>query len=184
MDHLVNNACVSRRGLLSACGYADFEYVLRLGALAPYMLTKRFLPFFAPGAAVVNIASSRAVMSQADTESYSAAKGAIVALTHAMSVSLAGRVRVNAVSPGWIDTAAWHGEGAPDPVHAHPDSAQHPAGRVGRPDDIAAMVMFLCGEGAAFVTGQNILVDGGMTRQMIYHGEDGWTFDPDAPEGR
>ncbi len=178
VDYLINNACVSRKGILSSCGGDDFNYVLALGVTAPYLLTRRFLPAFAQGAAVVNIASTRALMSQADTESYSAAKGGIVALTHALSVSLAGRARVNAVSPGWVDTGAFQREPGRAAGHSGPDRLQHPAGRVGRPEDIAAAVMFLCGEGAGFVTGQNIVVDGGMTRRMIYHNDHGWTFAP------
>ena len=181
VDCLINNACVSRKGLLSGCGYDDFTYVLRLGVTAPYMLAKLFLDAFAPGASIVNIASSRMFMSQADTESYSAAKGGISALTHALAASLTGKVRVNAISPGWIDTGAY--QHAPDyqPRHSVADSRQHPAGRVGRPEDIAEMVLFLCGDGAGFVTGQNFVVDGGMTRQMIYHDDHGWAFSPDAP---
>ncbi len=180
VDCLVNNACLSRRGILSGCGYDDFNYVLRVGVAAPYHLTRLLLPAFAPGASVVNIASTRAFMSQADTESYSAAKGGISALTHALAASLAGRARVNAVSPGWIETAAFHGEGGSAPEHSEADKRQHPAGRVGRPGDIAAAVLFLCSKEADFITGQNIVVDGGMTRQMIYHNDQGWRFAPQA----
>ena len=108
-------------------------------------------------------------MSQPQTESYSAAKGGIAALTHALAMSLAGRVRVNSISPGWIDTAftEWHGA----------DASQHPAGRVGHPLDIAHMVLFLCSDKAGFITGQDICIDGGMTRQMIYHNDHGWKLD-------
>ena len=180
VDCLINNACVSRKGLLSGCGYEDFTYVLRLGVVAPYMLATLFSPVFAVGASIVNIASSRAFMSQPDTESYSAAKGGISALTHALAVSLAGKVRVNAVSPGWIDTGGYQHTPEYTPCNAAADERQHPAGRVGGPDDIAAMVLFLCGKEAGFVTGQNIVVDGGMTRQMIYHNDCGWTFSPES----
>ncbi|MCC8194461.1 MAG: SDR family oxidoreductase [Deltaproteobacteria bacterium] len=175
---LVNNACEGRKGILSGCGYDDFLAVLRLGVAAPYMLASLFFNRFAPGAAIVNIASTRAFMSQADTESYAAAKGGIVALTHALSLSLAGKVRVNAVSPGWIDTAAFQGSPRNGEAPGEPDRRQHPVGRIGVPDDIAAMVLFLCGDEAGFITGQNVIVDGGMTRQMIYHGDDGWTYAP------
>jgi len=184
VDCLINNACVSRRGLLSDCGYEDFTYVLRLGVTAPYMLTKFFLSAFKPQASIVNIVSSRAFMSQADTESYSAAKGGISALTHALSVSLAGKVRVNAVSPGWIDTGAYQHEPKYTSFHSEADGRQHPAGRVGKPEDVAAMVFFLCGTGAGFITGQNFVVDGGMTRQMIYHDDCGWTFSPKSADIR
>ena len=179
VNFLVNNACISRKGIISGCGYADFTYVLRLGVTAPYMLALLFRNAFAENAAIVNIASSRAFMSQADTESYSAAKGGISALTHALSASLAGRVRVNAVSPGWIDTSAYQKVSVCASELSKSDMLQHPAGRVGKPEDVAAMVMFLCGKEAGFVTGQNFVVDGGMTRQMVYHGDNGWTFWPE-----
>ena len=182
VDCLVNNACVSRKGLLSGCSHADFSQVLALGVTAPYLLAKLFMNVFAKGASIVNIASSRAFMSQADTESYTAAKGGISALTHALSASLAGRVRVNAVSPGWIDTRAWRGETEPGnktgAEFSPADRLQHPVGRVGRPEDIAAMVLFLGSDEAGFVTGQNFVVDGGMTRRMIYNGDEGWSFTP------
>lgn len=178
VDCLVHNACISRRGILSGCSYADFAYVQRVGVLAPYYLTSLFRAHFAPGASVVNIASTRAVMSQADTESYTAAKGGVRALTHALSVSLAGTARVNSVSPGWIETAAYHtGESAAEQSPA--DRLQHSVGRVGEPDDIANAVLFLCSGRASFITGQDITVDGGMTTQMIYHADCGWTYDPE-----
>ncbi len=169
LDALVNNACLSRRGILSGCTFDDFVYVQKLVVAAPYFLTQQFLKIFSNNAAIVSIASTRAFMSQADTESYSAAKGGIVALTHALAASLAGRVRVNCVSPGWIDT------GAHDLPEA--DKTQHPAGRVGTPMDIAKMVLFLCDDDAGFITGQNITIDGGMTKLMIYHGDNGWSYD-------
>lgn len=175
---LVNNACVSRKGVLSGCGYDDFTYVLQLGVVAPYMLSRLFMPAFGEDAAIVNISSTRALASQADTESYSAAKGGINALTRALAVSLAGKARVNAVSPGWIDTGAFQGEERYYPNHAAPDRLQHPAGRIGTPEDIAALALFLCGPEAGFVTGQNIVADGGMTARMIYHDDEGWTFKP------
>ena len=107
-------------------------------------------------------------MSQPQTESYTAAKGGIVALTHALAVSLAGRVRVNSISPGWIDTDYT--------VYSGPDAVQQPAGRVGNPLDIAHMALFLCSEKAGFITGENICIDGGMTKMMIYHGDLGWSL--------
>ena len=119
--------------------------------------------------AIVNISSSRDHMSQPQTESYTAAKGGISALTHALAVSLAGRVRVNSISPGWIDTDFTEYTGA--------DAVQQPVHCVGNPMDIANMVLFLCSEKAGFITGENICIDGGMTKQMIYHGDCGWRFD-------
>lgn len=129
-------------GILSDCGYEDFSYVLRVGVTAPYMLAKLFREAFAPGASIINIASTRAFMSQADTESYSAAKGGISALTHALAASLTGRVRVNAISPGWIDTGAFQSWPSA-PSYSEADRRQHPAGRVGKPEDIAAFALFL-----------------------------------------
>ena len=168
VDYLINNAAPISRGLNSA-GYEEFSYALQVGVTAPFYLTKLFAPHFAPGAAIVNISSSRDRMSQPQTESYTAAKGGIAALTHALAVSLAGKVRVNSISPGWIDTAYQ--------VYYGPDAAQQPAGRVGNPRDIADMVLYLCSDKAGFITGENICIDGGMTRQMIYHGEYGWTLE-------
>lgn len=175
IDVLVNNACLSRGGLKS-CSYEDFNYVLHLGVSAPFYLTQQLLPYFRQGASIVNISSTRSMMSQPDTESYTAAKGAISALTHAMSVSLAGRVRVNSISPGWIDTGAYQHDENYKPMFSGEDLVQHPAGRVGVPEDIAQMVMFLCSDKAGFITGENINIDGGMTKQMIYHNDHGWTY--------
>jgi len=172
---LINNACLSRKGILSDCGFEDFSHVLRVGVAAPYMLAKLFFGNFAPGASIINIASTRAFMSQADTESYSAAKGGISALTHALAASLSDRVRVNAISPGWIDTGAF--QPIPfTPNHSEEDKRQHPAGRVGKPEDIAALALFLASDDAGFITGQNFIVDGGMTTQMVYHADHGWSF--------
>ena len=179
IDIVINNACSSRGGLMSGCSFEDFEYVQRVSVTAPYYLVSELLRAdrLAQGASIVNIASTRALQSQADTESYSAAKGGLLALTHAMSVSLAGRARVNAISPGWIEVSAYHGSGNPA-VHSAEDEKQHPAGRVGRAEDIAEMVMFLCdNDRAGFITGQNIVVDGGMSKLMVYHGDKGWKFE-------
>ena len=148
--------------------YEDFEYALRVGVTAPFYLAKLLAPYFRDGASIVNISSSRDRMSQPDTESYTAAKGGISALTHALSVSLAGKVRVNSISPGWIENSGIVYEGA--------DAIQQPSGRVGNPLDIANMVLYLCSDMAGFITGENICIDGGMTRQMIYHGDHGWTL--------
>lgn len=174
IDYLINNACINRKGILSGCEYDDFNYVLKVGVTAPYILSKVFLPHFAPFGAIVNISSTRAIMSQRDTESYTAAKGGILSLTHAMAISLAGRIRVNCVSPGWIDTGNENNETEGKVSLA--DKTQHPVGRIGNPMDIARTVMFLCHEDSGFITGQNIVIDGGMTKQMIYNGDEGWNF--------
>lgn len=177
IDYLINNACLSRKGIVTGCSYEDFNYVLQVGVTAPYLLASLFLPYFNKGAAIVNISSTRSMMSQADTESYTAAKGGISALTHALSVSLAGKVRVNSVSPGWIDTAAYQ-DVKIVPSFTRADTAQHSSGRVGEPMDIARAVMFLCDEQNSFITGENITVDGGMTKRMIYSGDEGWVYQP------
>ena len=167
VDYLINNALPLMKGI-DTCTYEEFNYALQVGVTAPFYLAKLFAPHFAPGAAIVNISSSRDRMSQPQTESYTAAKGGISALTHALAVSLAGRVRVNSISPGWIDTDCT--------VYQGPDADQQPVGRVGNPGDIANMVLYLCSDKAGFITGENICIDGGMTRQMIYHGDFGWTL--------
>ncbi len=170
VDYLVNNALPLMKGI-DECSFEEFRYALDVGVTAPFYLSKLFAPHFRKGACIINISSSRDRMSQPQTESYTAAKGGIAALTHAMAASFAGRVRVNSISPGWIDTAykVWEG----------PDALQQSAGRVGNPRDIADMVMFLCSEKAGFITGENICIDGGMTKLMIYHGDHGWSYDPD-----
>ena len=168
VDFLINNAAPKMCGVENG-SYEDFEYALRVGVTAPFYLSKLFAPCFAEGASIVNISSSRDRMSQPQTESYTAAKGGISALTHALAVSFGGRVRVNSISPGWIDTAFAVYQGA--------DAVQQPAGRVGNPLDIAGMVLYLCSPMAGFITGENICIDGGMTKQMIYHGDHGWKLE-------
>ena len=165
VDFLINNALPHMKGI-GNCTFEEFSYSLQVGITAPFYLTQLFLPYFSEGASVINISSSRDRMSQPETESYTAAKGGISALTHALAVSLAGKVRVNSISPGWIDTSFTEYSG--------PDALQHPAGRVGNPLDISNMVLFLCSNNAGFITGENICIDGGMTKQMIYHGDNGW----------
>lgn len=167
VDFIVNNALPITKGL-NDCTFEEFQYALNVGVTAPFYLVKLLAPHLAEGASIVNISSSRDRMSQPYTESYTAAKGGIAALTHALAVSLARRARVNSISPGWIDTTGTHFDGS--------DAAQHPSGRVGRPADIASMVMYLCSPRAGFITGENICIDGGMTRQMIYHADHGWTL--------
>ena len=173
VDYLINNALPLMKGI-DDCTYDEFNYALQVGVTAPFYLSKLFAPHFAPGGAIVNISSSRDRMSQPQTESYTAAKGGIAALTHALAVSFRGKVRVNSISPGWIDTDYT--------VYEGPDAIQQPAGRVGNPLDIANMVLYLCSDKAGFLTGENICIDGGMTRQMIYHNDFGWTLQGGNPE--
>ena len=165
VDYIINNALPLMKGL-DECTWEEFQYALAVGVTAPFYLVKLLAPYLAEGASIVNISSSRDRMSQPQTESYTAAKGGIAALTHALAVTLRGKARVNSISPGWIDTDYKEYDGA--------DAVQQPAGRVGNPMDIANMVLFLCSDKAGFITGENICIDGGMTRQMIYHGDWGW----------
>ena len=165
IDCIINNALPLMKGI-DECSYEEFQYALSVGVTAPFYLVKLLMNHLAEGASIVNISSSRDRMSQPQTESYTAAKGGIAALTHALAVSLAGRARVNSISPGWIDTSYV--------VYEGPDAIQQPVGRVGNPMDIANMVLFLCSDKAGFITGENICIDGGMTKQMIYHGDCNW----------
>lgn len=165
IDYLINNALPLMKGV-DECSYEEFQYALAVGVTAPFYLSKLFSSHFNEGGSIINISSSRDRMSQPQTESYTAAKGGIASLTHALAVSLAGKVRVNSVSPGWIDTSY--------KVYDGPDAYQQPCGRVGNPLDIANMVLFLCSDKAGFITGENICIDGGMTKLMIYHGDNGW----------
>ena len=167
IDYLINNALPLMKGI-DECSYEEFMNAMAVGTAAPFYLSKLFAPYFAEGGAIVNISSSRDRMSQPQTESYTAAKGGIAALTHALAASFAYRIRVNSISPGWIETGGT--------VYSGPDALQQPAGRVGRPEDIAGMVLYLCSEKAGFITGENICIDGGMTHLMIYHDDHGWTY--------
>ncbi|SET21496.1 SDR family oxidoreductase [Prevotella sp. kh1p2] len=165
VDCIVNNALPLMRGI-DECTFEEFQYAMTVGVTAPFYLVKLLKEHLSKGASIVNISSSRDRMSQPQTESYTAAKGGIAALTHALAVSLAGKARVNSISPGWIDNDYTVYKGA--------DALQQPAGRVGNPLDIANMVLYLCSDKAGFITGENICIDGGMTRLMIYHNDNGW----------
>lgn len=172
VDYIINNACYSNKGLLSNCSFEEFNEVLRVGVTAPYFLTMLLKDHLGSDASIINISSTRASMSQQDTESYSAAKGGISALTHAMAMSLSGKARVNSISPGWIDTT-----NAKDFSKA--DQLQHPSQRVGVPEDIARVVIFLCDSKSGFINAENITVDGGISKKMIYHGDENWSYSPD-----
>lgn len=165
IDYLINNALPIMKGI-DECSNEEIQYALSVGVTAPFYLTKLFKNSFNKDAVIVNISSSRDRMSQDNTESYTAAKGGIAALTHALMMSLRGHVRVNSISPGWINT---HGN-----TYTGSDAYQQPTGRVGNPQDISSMVLFLCSPQASFINGENICIDGGMTKQMIYHEDAGW----------
>lgn len=170
IDVLVNNACVSHRGSLSRCTYQEFQKSLSIGVTAPYYLSLQCQDELKKNkGSIINIASSRAFQSEPNTESYTSAKGGIVALTHALAISLSGQVRVNCIAPGWIDVNDTEG-------FSKEDETAIPVGRVGKPIDVARMVMFLCSEDAGFITGETFVVDGGMSKRMIYHGDHGWEY--------
>ena len=160
IDYLINNMCINRGGLLTPCGYEDFLAVLKVGVAAPYYLTQRFLPYFNSGGCVVNLSSTRAVQSQENTESYTAAKGGVAALTHAMAVSLAGRVRVNAIAPGYMatemNTALLNDEGRNTEI-----LGRIPAHRWGTPDDMKGLCIFLASDASDYIAGAVIPCDGG-----------------------
>ncbi len=171
-DALVNNAGIGRRARFLDLKARDFDRVINVNLRGTFLCSQAFARHMArrrKGGTIVNIASTRAFMSEAGTEAYTAAKGGIVALTHGMAISLGPLgIRVNSVSPGWIETRDWqYTPRARKPVHSGRDREQHPVGRVGRPEDIAEACLYLV-EQAGFVTGQNLTVDGGMTVKMIY----------------
>ncbi len=170
LDVLVNNAGIFRGAALEVFSLDEWNRVIGVNLTGPFLCVKHAAPHLKTRAgAIVNIASTRAFMSEPDTEAYAASKGGIVALTHALAVSLGPAVRVNCVSPGWIAVDAWQKKsrrGDPDLTTA--DHGQHPAGRVGKPEDVASLVTWLASPEASFVTGANFIVDGGMTRKMIY----------------
>ncbi|MDE2575964.1 MAG: SDR family oxidoreductase [Rhodospirillales bacterium] len=161
LDALICNAGIMIRKPVTALGLAEWNRVLATNLTSTFLLARAATPLLrAAKGAIVTIASTRARMSEADTEAYAASKGGLVALTHALSVSLGPEIRVNCISPGWIDTNG----AALRPI----DHAQHPAGRVGTPADIASMAAFLIGPESGFITGAEFVIDGGMTRKMIY----------------
>lgn len=174
LDLLVNNAAVMVRTPLEELTPQEWQRVLAVNLGGPFLCSRAFAPLLrARRGSIINIASTRALMSEPDTESYAASKGGLVALTHALALSLGPAVRVNCISPGWIDVTALAKRSRRQPVRLSAlDHAQHPAGRVGRPEDVAGMVLYLASDAAGFITGQNFVVDGGMTKKMIYTEEE------------
>jgi len=170
IDILVNNAGIAANRPLEQLQLEEWNRVIGVNLTGPFLCSKYAAPFLREKqGGIVNIASTRAFMSEAGTEAYSASKGGIVALTHALALSLGPEVRVNCISPGWIDARGWRKKSRRDCSELSPeDHTQHPAGRVGRPEDIAELAAFLVSDQACFITGANFMVDGGMTRKMIY----------------
>lgn len=170
LDCLINNAAISRTKPLTELTLAEWRRVIDVNLTGTLLCSKYAAPHLAARkGAIVNLTSTRAHMSEPHTEAYSASKGGLLALTHALALSLGPNVRVNCVSPGWIDVTAWRADADRAGAILRPeDHAQHPAGRVGCPEDIAEMILYLCSTHAGFITGQEFIVDGGMTRKMIY----------------
>ena len=170
VDVLVNNAAISHNSPLSELSLDDWNRVLGVNLTGPFLCAKYLAPQLRQRrGSIINIASTRAFMSEPNTEAYSASKGGLVALTHSLAASLAPEVRVNSISPGWIETGSWHKQTTrSDPVLTDADHQQHWAGRVGEPHDIANLAAFLASDKNGFITGSNFIVDGGMTRKMIY----------------
>lgn len=170
LDFLVNNAGVSEFAPLEETSLDDWNRILGANLTGMFLCAKHAAPALRESrGAMVNIASTRAFQSEPHTEAYAASKGGVVALTHALAMSLGPAVRVNAIAPGWIDVSQWKKRAARKPTDLRPeDHAQHPAGRVGRPEDVAEAALFLCSDKAGFITGECLVVDGGMTRKMIY----------------
>jgi hypothetical protein len=171
IDVLVNNAGIGTQDTLAGRDVATWDHVLAVNLRGPYLSAQLAAPHMLPGSAIVNIASTRAFMSEPNTEPYSASKGGVVALTHSLAVTLGPKgIRVNCISPGWIDVTGAKKQSLRMPAAlSNRDHAQHPVGRVGRPEDIAEACLFLAdNEKAGFITGQNLVVDGGVTIKMIY----------------
>jgi NAD(P)-dependent dehydrogenase (short-subunit alcohol dehydrogenase family) len=167
---VINNAAIHARKPLEELHLDDWKRVLAVNLTGPFLLAKHTSKFLRKNkGSIVNIASTRALMSEANTEAYSASKGGLLSLTHVLAVSLGPEIRVNAISPGWIETGDLKKKSVRRKIeHSAQDKMQHPAGRVGIAEDISAMVKFLISDEAGFITGQNYIVDGGMTRKMIY----------------
>lgn len=166
VDVLINNAPPAM--LSFDASYDEYLNSIQSGLVAPFYLTKLLKDYFSDHASIINIASTRAFQSQKNAESYASCKGGLVALTHALAISLGPKVRVNAISPGWIETTILSQD--------EQDMKQHPTNRIGDVGDIANMALYLASDQAKFITGQNFVIDGGMSKLMIYHNDEGWTY--------
>lgn len=170
LDFLINNAGVSRFKPMSELSIEEFDQTLSINLRSAFIAAKFASPYLKEQrGSIINVASTRALMSEPDSEAYAASKGGLVALTHALAVSLGPEVRVNAISPGWIEVRDWQKSSEREEVqHSEADKFQHPVGRVGTPEDVGRAAVFLCSGESGFITGQNIVIDGGMTVKMIY----------------
>jgi len=169
VDALINNAGIFINKPLVKVSLAEWNRVLGINLTGTFLCAKYSAPHLAKtNGSIVNIASTRALMSEPDTEAYSASKGGVAALTHSLALSLGPDVRVNCISPGWIDVSGWKKRRTAAAGLSEMDHKQHPAGRVGRPEDVASLAAYLISSEAGFITGANFIVDGGMTRKMIY----------------
>ena len=166
VDVLIHNA--PPKMLSFDASYEEYTQAIQTGLIAPFYLTKLLLDVLSDQASIINIASTRAMQSQKHGESYASCKGGLLALTHAMAMSLAHKARVNAISPGWINTS--------EVVYEGSDIAQHATNCIGEVNDIAHMALYLASDKAKFISGQNFVIDGGMSKMMIYHNDEGWQF--------
>jgi NAD(P)-dependent dehydrogenase (short-subunit alcohol dehydrogenase family) len=170
IDLLINNAGIGINKPVNALSIGEWNRVIGVNLTGAFLCVKHSAPHLEKSrGSIINIASTRALMSEKNTEAYSASKGGILAITHALAISLGPEVRVNCISPGWIEVSDWKKKRDMKAVfHTPADRAQHPAGRVGTPYDIAEAALFLASKKAGFITGQNFVIDGGMTKKMIY----------------
>ncbi|WP_027359132.1 glucose 1-dehydrogenase [Desulforegula conservatrix] len=172
IDFLINNAGIANpvRKPLTELSLAEWNQIISVNLTGVFLMSKYCAPYLEKSSgAIINIASTRALQSEENTEPYSASKGGILSLTHSLAVSFSGRIRVNCISPGWIEVCQWQKmKDRVEPAHSRLDCEQHPAGRVGTPEDIASLAAFLVSDSAGFITGQNFVIDGGMTKKMIY----------------
>ncbi len=172
IDGLINNAGISNpnNAPIEDLSLEDWHKVIQTNLTGCFLLSKYAIPYLRQSkGTIINIASTRALQSEKNTEAYAASKGGIVALTHALAISLGPDIRVNCISPGWIDVSIWRKSSLrKEPELTEIDHLQHPVGRVGKPEDVAFMIEYLISHAAEFITGQNFVIDGGMTKKMIY----------------
>ncbi|MBD3271499.1 MAG: SDR family oxidoreductase [Elusimicrobia bacterium] len=170
LDLLVNNAGIMKEKNIQELGLAEWNRVISVNLTGTFLCAKYAVPLLKQKkGSIINIASTRALMSEKNTESYSASKGGIIALTHSLAISLGPAIRVNSISPGWIDVSMWQKKSRRHATaFTGTDHRQHPAGRIGKPEDVARAVLFLADHKNGFLTGANVIIDGGMTRKMIY----------------